>query len=270
VSKIRLTGGEPFIRKDLMPFIRSLTALPGLEQVNITTNGVLTAPYIPELKKLGIRSINLSLDTVDRNRFFSITRRDEFPKVMETLEAILSHGIELKINAVVMKGRNIDDIIPLVELARELPLSVRFIEEMPFNGGKTHEVDHYWNHYEILKHISETYPSIVKVPDAPFSTSYNYAIPGFKGGVGIIAAYSRSFCGTCNRLRLTPEGGLRTCLYDGGSLNLRDLLRAGNTDTQIIDAIKNSVNHRAIDGWEAENRRSILNPIHESMATIGG
>lgn len=270
VNKIRLTGGEPFVRKDLMPFIADLTSIPGLDQVNITTNGVLTAPYVPELKKYGIRSVNLSLDTLDKERFFAITRRDELPKVLNTLDAILTNGLELKINAVVMQDRNIQDILPLVQLAKDLPVSVRFIEEMPFNGGETHTVDHYWNHFQILQHIRDAYPDIVKIPDPPFSTSYNYQVPGFKGSIGIIAAYSRSFCGTCNRLRLTPQGGLKTCLYDGGSLNLRDLVRAGNDDETVLRAINNSLAHRAKDGWEAENQRSVLNPVHESMATIGG
>ncbi|MEO6914299.1 MAG: radical SAM protein, partial [Chitinophagaceae bacterium] len=239
-------------------------------QINLTTNGVLTAPYVPELKKLGIRSINLSLDTLDRERFFSITRRDELPKVMETFNAVLSHGIELKINAVVMQDRNIQDIIPLVELARSTPVNVRFIEEMPFNGGETHKVDHYWNHYQILQHIRESFPDITKIPDPEFSTSYNYQIPGFKGTVGIIAAYSRTFCGTCNRLRITPQGGMKTCLYDNGNFNVRDLMRLGKTDEELMHEIRRVLSHRAIDGWEAENQRDVLNPVHESMATIGG
>lgn len=270
IEKIRITGGEPFIRKDIMQFMTALSGLTGLKQINLTTNGVLTAPYVPELKKLGIRSINLSLDTLDRNRFFSITRRDKLPKVMNTFDEILRYGIELKINAVVMQGRNIEDIISLVELAKSAPVSVRFIEEMPFNGGENHAVDHYWNHYQILEHIKERFPGIYKIPDPQFSTSYNYQIPGFKGTIGIIAAYSRTFCGTCNRLRITPQGGMKTCLYDNGTFNVRDLMRLGKTDDELINDIRAVLAHRALDGWEAEKERDILNPVHESMATIGG
>lgn len=270
IEKIRITGGEPFVRKDIMKFMTALSELKGLQQINLTTNGVLTAPYMPELKKIGIRSINLSLDTIDRDRFFSITRRDELPNVLETLDAALSHGIELKINAVVMQGKNIQDIIPLVELAKTMPVNVRFIEEMPFNGGEDHKVDHYWNHFQILQHIKESFPEIYKIPDPQFSTSYNYQIPGFKGTVGIIAAYSRTFCGTCNRLRITPQGGMKTCLYDNGSFNVRDLMRSGQTDEEMMNEIRAVLGNRSVDGWEAESKRDLLNPVHESMATIGG
>jgi cyclic pyranopterin phosphate synthase len=160
---------------------------------------------VPELKKLGIHSVNLSLDTLDRNRFFAITHRDEFPAVMETLEQLLKHGIDVKMNAVVMEGKNTDDIIPLVNLAKDLPVSVRFIEEMPFNGGDKHYTSLHWDHVRILDTIKAHFPAIQKLQDPAFSTSYNYQIPGHKGTVGIIAAYTRSFCGTCNRIRITPR-----------------------------------------------------------------
>src|SRR3954453_23654697 len=120
VEKIRITGGEPFVRKDIMRFLTVLSKINGLKQLTITTNGVLTAPLVPELKKLGIHSINLSLDTLDRNRFFSITRRDELPKVLETLGQLLRSNIDVKINAVVMDGKNTDDIIPLAELTKDI------------------------------------------------------------------------------------------------------------------------------------------------------
>ena len=135
IEKIRITGGEPFVRRDLMQLLSSLSKLSGLKELTITTNGVLTAPLVPELKKLGIRSVNLSLDTLDRNRFFAITKRDELPRVLDTLDALLQHGFDVKLNAVVMGEKNSQDILPLVELTKDLPLSVRFIEEMPFNGG---------------------------------------------------------------------------------------------------------------------------------------
>ena len=134
IEKIRITGGEPFVRKDLMQFLSALSKINGLNELTITTNGVLTAPLVPELKKLGIKSVNLSLDTLDANRFFMITHRDEFAKVMDTLEQLLKHDIGVKINAVVMDGKNTQDIIPMVEMTKDMPVSVRFIEEMPFNG----------------------------------------------------------------------------------------------------------------------------------------
>jgi molybdenum cofactor biosynthesis protein A len=270
IQKIRITGGEPFVRKDMMKLLTALAGLNGLNEISITTNGVLTAPYIPQLKDLGINSINLSLDTLDAGRFFSITRRDEFAAVMHTLDELLRHNMEVKINAVVMDGRNTQDILPLVNLTQSLPISVRFIEEMPFNGDSHVYQGLAWDYVRILDHISESYPEIQKLKDAAYSTSYNYHIPGHQGNVGIIAAYSRTFCGTCNRIRLTPEGELKTCLYEGEGLNVKNFLRAGKTDNELKEILTNTITHRAKDGWEAEAGRKASHPAHESMASIGG
>ncbi|MBK8654450.1 MAG: GTP 3',8-cyclase MoaA [Haliscomenobacter sp.] len=270
VEKIRITGGEPFVRRDMMEFLRSLSQMEGLKQIHITTNGTTTEPLVPELKALGIHSVNLSLDTLDPARFFQITRRDVFPEVMNTFHALIRHGIPTKINAVVMEGKNIEDILPLVELAREHPVSVRFIEEMPFNGEGRLALDQFWNHRRILDHIRARFPEIEKVPDPPHSTSYNYRIPGFQGNIGLIAAYSRTFCGTCNRIRLTPQGTLKTCLYDDGVFNIKNLMRAGATNDQLTESLTQALNHRAKDGWEAEKNRNFGLPISESMSTIGG
>ncbi|MFC0517489.1 GTP 3',8-cyclase MoaA [Mucilaginibacter angelicae] len=270
IEKIRITGGEPFVRKDLMPLLTGISKLDGLKELGLTTNGVLTAPYVPELKKIGVQSINLSLDTLDANRFFTITRRDEFANVMAALDAMLSHDMEVKINAVVMDGKNTQDIIPLVELAKELPVSVRFIEEMPFNGdGHVYEGLR-WDYLRILDEIKGKYPQIKKLDDPAYSTAYNYQIPGHKGSIGIIAAYSRTFCGTCNRIRITPQGELKTCLYDDGVLNLKDLMRGGASDEVLQNTLLTAFNHRPADGWEAERARVAKTGIHESMATIGG
>lgn len=270
VEKIRITGGEPFVRKDIMPFLAELSKQPKLRELTITTNGVLTAPLIPELKRMGIRSINLSLDTLDRERFFAITRRDELPRVLETLETALKHGIEVKVNAVVMADKNIADIIPLVQLTKDLPVSVRFIEEMPFNGVGLHHGAIEWDHAKILTTIQASFPGIEKIPDPLYSTSYNYRIPGHKGSVGIIAAYTRSFCGSCNRLRLTPKGVIKTCLYDGGGPNIKAQMRAGLSDGALEAYLREVVGKKAVDGRAAEKIRSQENPVHESMTTIGG
>lgn len=270
IEKIRITGGEPFVRKDIMRFLTALSKLEGLQQLTITTNGVLTAPHVPELKKIGIKSVNLSLDTLDRSRFFSITRRDELPDVLKTLDTLLYHNIETKLNAVVMDGKNTQDIIPLADLTKDLPVSVRFIEEMPFNGEANHHPGLHWDHVRILGVIKENYPGIKKIPDSLFSTSYNYHIPGHKGSIGIIAAYTRSFCGTCNRIRITPLGELKTCLYDEGVMNIKNLVREGLSDNELKTALLNALVHRPKDGWEAEQLRKEKNPVHESMATIGG
>lgn len=268
IQKIRITGGEPFVRKDIMPFLIKLSELNGLDELSITTNGVLTAPHVAQLKSIGVRSVNLSLDTLDAGRFFAITRRDEFAAVMETLDELLKQNIEVKINAVVMEGKNTQDIIPLVELTKELPVSVRFIEEMPFNGDGHIYTGLNWDYIRILDAIKDHFPEIKKIEDPAYSTAYNYNIPGHKGEVGIIAAYSRTFCGTCNRIRVTPQGTLKNCLYDNGVLNIKDLIRAGKSDDDIKKSLLNAFNNRVKDGWEAESL--VSTGIHESMATIGG
>lgn len=270
ISKVRLTGGEPFVRTDLMKLIRTIVAIPGINDVHLTTNGVLTSPHIPELKKLGIASVNLSLDTLDSNRFKEITRRDEFGDVVKTYSALLEHEIPVKINAVVMDGKNIDDIVPLIELTKRNPVSVRFIEEMPFNGEGTHYPTLRWTYTKILEYITEHYPNIYKIRDPENSTSYHYGIPGHRGNVGIIAAFSRTFCGTCNRIRITAQGELKTCLYDNGVLNIKDLMRSGQDDNAIKESLLKAFRSRPLDGFEAEEKRKGHIPLHESMSTIGG
>ena len=268
IDKVRITGGEPFVRKDLIVFLESLIQTKGIKEVSITTNGVLTAPYIPQLKKLGIRNINLSLDTLDRDRFFSITRRDELPSVLDTFNKLLENNMNVKLNAVVMDGKNTEDIIPLVRLTKDLPISVRFIEEMPFNGEGHQYSGIQWNYLRILEEIKNHFPGIEKSKDPPSSTSFNYSIPDHKGSVGMIAAYTRSFCGACNRIRITPQGNLKTCLYDNGVLNIKELMRDGFTDEEIKQSLEKVLHKRAANGWEAE--KNFSENIHPSMAAIGG
>ncbi|WP_345235174.1 GTP 3',8-cyclase MoaA [Hymenobacter saemangeumensis] len=272
VRKVRLTGGEPFVRRDLMPFIERLVEVPGIADVSLTTNGVLTRPHVPALARLGIRSVNLSLDTLNRERFHRITRRDELPQVLATLQALLDEGIQVKINAVVMEGQNIEDLIPLAELSRELPVDVRFIEEMPFNGGShaATPASLPWHHQRIRQHLEQHFGALTPLPRPAGATAADYTIAGHTGSVGIIAAYSRTFCGSCNRLRLTPEGGLKTCLYDQGVLDTRALLRGGASDADIRAALAQAFRNRAKDGFEAEQQRPLHQLSFESMATIGG
>jgi molybdenum cofactor biosynthesis protein A len=268
IEKVRITGGEPFVRKDLISFLQSLVRIKGIKEVSITTNGILTANYIPQLKELGISSINLSLDSLDRNRFFHITRRNELPTVLNTFYELLAHGMKVKLNTVVMEGRNTEDIVPLVHLTKDLPISVRFIEEMPFNGEGHSYSGIQWNYLKILEVIREQFPELKKKTDPPFSTSFNYEIPGHKGTVGIIAAYTRSFCGSCNRIRITPQGNLKTCLYDNGMLNIKQLMRDGFKDDYIEELLLNELNKRSSDGWEVQKK--FHKNVQPSMATIGG
>lgn len=269
VDKIRITGGEPFVRKNCIDLIEKISCLNGLNDLSLTTNGLLTEQYIPKLKASGIQSVNLSLDTLNEERFFKITRRKSFDKVMKTLDALLKARIRVKINTVVMEGQNTEDLIPLVFLSRDLPVDVRFIEEMPFNGSDA-EVSLKWDHIHIYHHIKNHFPEIAKIQDPKSSTSYNYKIPGFTGNIGIIAAYTRSFCGDCNRIRITPAGILRTCLYEGSGISLKEEMRSGKTDQELKNIIINTINHKPKDGWEAQKLSLTPSQAHQSMATIGG
>jgi molybdenum cofactor biosynthesis protein A len=270
ITKVRLTGGEPFVRTDLIHLIQRIKSIPGIEQLHITTNGVLTPHYIPEFKSLGIASVNLSLDTLDRDRFKQITRRDEFDSTMESLQLLIQYNIPLKINAVVMEGKNIEDLVPLIELTKSHPISVRFIEEMPFNGEGSHYTTLHWTYKKIVEYIKAHYPTLEKIQDPDHATAYHYRIPGYTGNIGVIAAFSRTFCGTCNRIRLTAQGMLKTCLYDNGVLNIRDLIRTGATDEEITNVLLQAFSTRPKDGHEAEQNRIRLHPVSESMSTIGG
>ncbi|WP_228449478.1 hypothetical protein [Chryseobacterium sp. 2VB] len=168
-----------------------------------------------------------------------------------------------------MEGENTEDIIPLVMLAKELPVDVRFIEEMPFNGSDT-DISLKWNFTQIYSYIKDHFPEIQKTDDPKSSTSYSYKIPGFTGNIGIIAAYTRSFCGDCNRIRITPSGILRTCLYEGTGVNLKNEIRMGKTDEELKNIIISSIHKKPKDGWEAQKLSLTASQIHQSMATIGG
>ncbi len=269
ITKVRITGGEPFVRRGLLPFLRRIRAIPGIRELHLTTNGVLTTPHIAELKALGLSSVNLSLDTLSRERFLTITRRDDHERVMHCFHGLLEAEIPTKINAVVMEGQNTEDIIPLAELTRQYPVSVRFIEEMPFNGTDR-EAPLRWTHRKITATLQAQYPGLERVPDAPHSTAYYFRLPGGRGTVGVIAAYSRTFCGTCNRIRLTALGTLKTCLYDQGVLDVKRMMRHGASDEQLTQAFRRAFAHRAKDGRAAEQQRGPAAFVTESMSTIGG
>jgi cyclic pyranopterin phosphate synthase len=268
ITKLRITGGEPFVRKGIMDFLGRMASLEKLEDIHITTNGTFTKQFVPRLIKMGIKSINLSLDTLDAERFFAITRRDKFEQVMSTYHTLLSSDFQVKINMVVINGKNIDDIIPMINLTKDQNVNVRFIEEMPFNGTAGQGNSDFWPIDRILKYIESNYSIVEKIADPKFSTSVNYRIKGHVGTFGIIAAYTRSFCGSCNRIRITPQGDLKTCLYGPPKLSVRDLMRSGLSDEELSVELTAVLQQRAIDGFEAE--KELGSTVHDSMATIGG
>jgi cyclic pyranopterin phosphate synthase len=267
VNKIRITGGEPFVRKGIMPFLENLSKNDQLEQITVTSNGTLSATQMAHLKSLGILKINISLDALDRQRFFEMTRRDRFDEVYQCVLDLMTDGFEVKLNCVVADDKNIQDIVPFIELTRSYPLSVRFLEEMPFNGKSTFE-NPVWNHKQIFQHILSHFPHLAKLPDEKSGTSVNYKIPGYQGSFGIIPSFSRTFCGTCNRIRLSATGELRTCLYGPPATNLRDLIRSGASMETVEREIIYAVASREKDGFAAE-AISEKSP-KKSMSFLGG
>lgn len=268
VKKVRLTGGEPFVRKDFIGFLDTLSYNDLLQEINITTNGALIASHIEKLEQLKVGSINLSIDSLQREKFAQITRRDVFEQVFETFQKLNKSSLQLKLNVVVQAGFNTDEIYDFIELSKENSISVRFIEEMPFNGnGKRSDAD-LWDYKAILNHIEKHYPHVEKVKSEKSSTSVNFRIPGYKGNFGIIPAYTRTICGDCNRIRITSTGMLKNCLFDGGVFNVRDFIRNGASNEDLKALFLKLVKEKPENGFVAESNRD--NEVSESMSTIGG
>ena len=240
VTKIRLTGGEPTVRRDILSLMHDIGTLRrnGLKELCLTTNGITLHRKLDSMAEAGLTGVNLSLDTLDPFQFQIMTRRKGFEAVMKSIDRILEMnklgaGIKLKINCVVMRGLNQREILSFVEMGREKDLEVRFIEYMPFDGNK-------WNqgkmmgYNEMLQIIKERYPDVRKVGDGPNETSKTYKVPGFVGKLGFITSMTHNFCGTCNRLRITTDGNLKVCLFGNAEVSLRDILRQHN-DGKPID-----------------------------------
>ena len=268
-SKVRFTGGEPFLRKDFVKLLEKTASLGCYDSINITTNGSLIERHIDTLKRLGIKNINLSLDSLNADRFKQITRRNNIETVMETFYTLIEEGFRVKINSVIMHGINTEDILPLSGLAREYPVSVRFIEEMPFNGGHKNLKERFTAR-DIYKVLQDAYPCIEKESMGHGETANRFSIEGFRGDLGIIAAFSRTFCNSCNRLRITSKGSVKTCLYDGGVFSIRDFMRSGASDPELQLKIKELIRLKPMDGFEAEAQKIKSRFSRESMSTIGG
>lgn len=240
VTKIRLTGGEPTIRKDIVPLMHSIGALrrQGLRELCLTTNGIALHRKLDSMADAGLTGVNLSLDTLDPFQFQIMTRRKGFEAVRKSIDRILEMnrlgaGIKLKINCVVMRGINEREIIPFVEMGRKQDIEVRFIEYMPFDGNKWSQ-GKMLSYKEMLAMIREKYPTLYKVQDHKNDTSKTFAVPDFVGSIGFITSMTHNFCGSCNRLRITSDGNLKVCLFGNSEVSLRDLLRKDN-DMQPID-----------------------------------
>ncbi|RDW78426.1 putative molybdenum cofactor biosynthesis protein 1 b protein [Coleophoma crateriformis] len=249
VTKIRLTGGEPTVRKDILPLMHQIGSLrsSGLRELCLTTNGISLFRKLDSMVEAGLTGVNLSLDTLDPWQFQIMTRRKGFEAVMKSIERILEMnklgaGIKLKINCVVMRGMNDKEILPFVELGREKDLEVRFIEYMPFDGNKWSQ-GKMLGYGEMLDVIRTKYPGLEKVQDHKNDTSKTYRVPGFVGKMGFITSMTHNFCGSCNRLRITSDGNLKVCLFGNAEVSLRDILRKSNfdqpIDEQAFEAMRN-------------------------------
>ena len=268
IDKIRITGGEPFVRKDLMVLLRNLSTMNGLNEISITTNATLIGPYIEELKELGITNINVSMDAINRSTFEKITRRDYYDTVHDNILRLITKGFKVRINFIALDGQNTEDILPMLELAKHYDVCVRYLEEMPFNGGSRKFDSIVWDYKRILEHIKEVYPDYKKIPSHETSTSINYKIPGFKGTFGVIPSFSRTFCGSCNRLRITATGDVITCLYAQACMNIRDILRSDASEEKIRVQILKAIGSRSKTGFEAQQEYQGI--FSNSMTSIGG
>ncbi|TJZ51475.1 GTP 3',8-cyclase MoaA [Sphingobacterium olei] len=267
ITKIRLTGGEPFVRKDADKILAGLAPLP--VQLTCTTNGVRTDALLPMIKAANFSSINISLDTLNAQKFHKITGRNLFEKVRSNIDLLLNEGIPCKLNVVVMKGLNDDEILDFVGLTKELPLEVRFIEFMPFSGNKWTS-NQVFTLNEIKEVIQRRYTIHAQIGDI-HDTAKRFGIAGHQGSFAVISTMSEPFCAGCNRIRLTADGKLKNCLF---STQETDLLSAFRRGEPIIPLIEANITSKAyalggqlekdymqIDADKLENR---------SMITIGG
>ncbi len=268
VNKVRLTGGEPFVRRDFISFLEMLNFNDLLDEINITTNGALISKHINKIEQLKVKAINLSIDSLDKEKFAKITRRDVFDEVYQTLEILEKSNIHLKLNMVVQSGINTDEICDFVELTKHKNVAVRFIEEMPFNGTGQKQVTEVWNYNRIINEINDNFENAEKLIDKKSSTSRNFKIDNYVGTFGIIPAFTRTICNDCNRIRITATGLFKNCLFDDGVFNIRDFIRKGASDDELKTLFLSLVSKKPKDGFVAEKQRN--SDVTESMSTIGG
>lgn len=270
VKKIRLTGGEPLIRKDIHIVLEKLASLQ--VELAITTNGITIDRHLDTLKKYNIRNINVSLDTLNEDKFKEITRRNQFQKVYQNILLLVENGFNVKINAVLIKDFNENEINDFIELTRELPVSFRFIEFMPFEGNK-------WNmkkmvsYAEIMMLVNRHYSeeNVERLQDADNDTSKNYRIKGFKGSFAIISSVTNPFCDSCNRLRLTADGKLKNCLFSATESDILAPLREGNPIEPIIQkAVLGKFKVRGGMDTLEKLQEPKLHTQNRNMTSIGG
>lgn len=267
VNKIRLTGGEPTIRKDIEEICLQLSEMKGLKTLAITTNGLTLARKLPKLKTCGLTTVNISLDTLVPAKFEFMTRRRGHEKVMESINAAVDLGYDpVKVNCVVMRGFNEDEICDFVELTREKPINIRFIEFMPFDGNV-------WNvkklvpYSEMMERVVAKFSNLKRLNDDPTDTAKNFKIEGHRGTVSFITSMTEHFCAGCNRLRLLADGNLKVCLFGSSEVSLRDPMRSGADDSELMEIIGRAVKRKKA---AHAGMFDLANTANRPMIRIGG
>jgi len=240
IDTVRVTGGEPLVRKNVAQLVAGLKAIPGIRKVTMTTNGILLAQQLPALLAAGLDSVNISLDTLRPEVFRQITARDEFAAVQAGLQAALESGIPVKLNCVPQAGVNEGELEDLAALAENRPLQVRFIEMMPIGYGAAMPCI---SGPELRQRFARRWPEMQPLTEAAFGDgpAVYYTVPGWQGSIGFIAAVHGKFCASCNRVRLTSQGFLRPCLASEAGCDLRALLRSGASDAALLQAIRETI-----------------------------
>jgi len=270
VKKIRLTGGEPLVRKDAKDILLRLGKLN--TELTLTTNGILVHEYIDVFKQAGIKSLNVSCDSLQKEKYEQITRRDQFNKLWDNIELLLANGFQVKLNVVLIKGFNDNEITDYVELTKKYNIQVRFIEFMPFSGNQW-DKSKLVSYATVMEVITEKYAShrVIRLNDKPNDTAKNHKIASYLGSFSVISSITNPFCGTCNRIRLTADGKLKNCLFSNTETALLPTLRAGKN---IVPLIYDSIlaKHKIRAGMDDATK--IQNPElfnkNRSMITIGG
>jgi molybdenum cofactor biosynthesis protein A len=270
VRKIRLTGGEPLIRKDIPIILEKLASLP--VELTISSNAVIIDRFIDTLRDNGVHNVNISLDSLDRMKFKEITRRDDFVKVFDNIQLLVKEGFNVKVNAVLMKGFNDNEIIEFIEFTKDHPVVMRFIEFMPFDGNKW-DMSRLVSYESIMEQVNLKYEKncIERLQDAPNDTSKNYKIAGYKGSFAVISTVTNPFCDSCNRLRLTANGHLKNCLFSSSESDLLTAFRAGKNIEPIIQkAVSAKLAVRGGMDTLEKLQEPKLHSQNRSMITIGG
>jgi GTP 3',8-cyclase len=271
VSKVRVTGGEPLVRRDVATLVSSLAEIPGLTDLSLTTNGVLLEPLAGELARAGLRRVNVSLDTLDRNRFSRMSGRDRLPEVLRGLAAAAAAGIgPIKINAVLLRGENEHEAVDLVRFGRDHGYEIRFIEFMPLENDRSWDLGRVVRGSDVRRAIAAVWP-IVRDPAAdPHAPASRFLFEDGSGAVGFIDSVSSPFCAACSRIRLTSDGKFRVCLYDDHEADLRAALRGGETDAAIVALMRGALARKgrggALDILESKSAIALARTMHQ----IGG